>query len=150
MHVNRMIPVALLVLGAATVIGTKSVSAYSPSSRQTIIQKVAARFGLSRGEAQHKVPSSQNLDEKVEAVLTKDVKDQKITEEQKQIILAKYRELKSTYTAENWQSMSREERVAVLESEKAKLQAWAAENELDVMYLLSKVRQLRLHRMKWK
>lgn len=161
-----IIPVAAVAIGVALLLGAKTVSAQTgkPDFHQALVQKIAQKFGLNQNDVQQvfdehhaemKTQMRTQMDAKVEASLTKDVTDGKITEAQKQIILAKYKELadKKQTEFQNMKGMTPEQRKAAMETEKQELLDWAKQNNLDVNYLMSKVRQVGFHHMmnmKWK
>lgn len=72
--------------------------------------------------------------------LTQEVKDGKLTEAQKRLLIAKHNELQAKREAdrpENWQSLTREERKTKMEAERQALEAWAKANGIDSKYFFN-------------
>lgn len=110
---------SLLVAGALAA----RVNAHGTTPQQTLIQKLVAKFGLKEADIQSifdeiQTERQKEMQTRFDEKLTQAVKDGKITQAQKQAILAKYKELQ----VKNQQS--REE-----------LEAWARANNIDLSYL---------------
>jgi hypothetical protein len=144
MKKKLFIPVAVLaLLGGVTLISaTAFVQANSEGSYPPIIQKLVERFGLNEEEVkavfdevreEHRAEMQSRFGERFnEAVESGD-----LTEEQKQLILAKHEELRAEREAnrESFQNMTWEERREVMEAQRAELESWAEENGVDPKYL---------------
>lgn len=134
---------ALALLGGVTLISvTALVQANSEDSYPPIIQKLVERFGLNEEEVkavfneareERKVEMRARFGERFnEAVEIGD-----LTEEQKQLVLAKQEEIRAEREAnrESFQNMTWEERREVMEAQRAELESWAEENGIDLKYL---------------
>lgn len=140
--------IAVTVLGAGA-LTARSVSAQSASTDQdpmsSLVEKIANKFGLQESdvqavfdeqrrehEAQHKAA--------FETQLSQYVTEGKITEAQKQAIIARHAEMLSNRQSmmEKFESMTDEERKAAMDSERQALEAWAKENGIDMQYLLQR------------
>ena len=68
--------------------------------------------------------------------LAKLVADGKITEAQKQLIIAEMTALKAKYNPENSKSLTDEQRKTQMQAERDELAAWAKANNIDEKYLM--------------
>jgi replication initiation and membrane attachment protein DnaB len=153
----------LLSLFTLTVIGSglfmsKSVLAEESAIRQnpfdTLAQKIADKFGLNKDDVQavfdedrteHQVEMEAEREErqdemqsKFEEKLSQGVTDGKITEAQKELILAKHEELEVSRqdVTESFKDMTNEERKTAMEEERKALETWANENGIDIEYFM--------------
>lgn len=127
------------ILGAA-VVTAQAVSAdgnYPP-----IIQKLVERFGLNIEEVREvfdeaRAERRQNMqvrfEESFEERLNKAVEQGKLTQEQKEAILAKQEEMQERY--EGLRELSPEERRAKMQETREEMQAWAEENGVDLRFM---------------
>jgi hypothetical protein len=109
-----------------------------------MIQKLAERFGLDQGEVQlffdaERQVRQEERQAEYETRLSKAVESGELSEEQKQLILAKREEMRTQMEGErgNRGKESQEEREAhreAMESRRAELEAWAEENGIDMKY----------------
>jgi hypothetical protein len=111
--------VTLTLIGFGVVV-TSRVFAQDTNSPQTIVQKIADKFGLKTSDVQavfdqNRTDRRAEMETKFEEQLTAAVKDGKLTEEQKQLILAKRKELQN----------SRQD-----------FKNWATQNGIDIKYLM--------------
>lgn len=130
-----LVAVSLLVVAA---VGANAVFAKDGKAYPPIVKKLADRFKLDVGEvgkvfdeeaeARHKEKSA-----RFEARLDQAVKDGKITEAQKSVILKKESELKDT--CEKNRDLSPEERREAMKSARQDLQDWAKKNDIDLKLL---------------
>ncbi len=122
-----LITFAVIFLGAGLLAVTK-VSAKNSSngrnSMQSIVQKIADRFGLKKEDVQA-VFDQERQDRQAEkearymSYLDQLVKDGKITEEQKQLIIQKHKEIEANRI-----------------TERKTLEDWASKNGIDIRYLM--------------
>lgn len=138
---------AVTVLGGSLALaGAQTASAQvavNPNDHMSsLAQKIANRFGLNKDEVQAVFEQDRQerhaeMEKAYQDYLTKEVSEGNITESQKQLILEKRAELeaKREATMESFKNMSDEERKAAMESERASLEAWAKENNVDLKYL---------------
>lgn len=117
---------------------------------QAIVQKIAQKFGLKETDVQAVFDQNRQDRQKehetaYEAKLSGYVKEGKITEAQKQLILAKHKELQTAHqqNMQNMQGKTPEEKKAAMEkwqktmeTERAELEAWAKANGIDPTYLM--------------
>lgn len=107
-----------------------------------LIDKIAQKFNLNRDEVkavfdeEHQTREAEH-EKKVEERLNQAVTDGKITSEQKDKIIAKLDELRSTREAnrEAMKDKTDEERKAAMKSERAALEKWATDNGVPMEYL---------------
>ncbi|MBI3342937.1 hypothetical protein HY032_02175 [Candidatus Gottesmanbacteria bacterium] len=141
---NRKFAVVTVGLGLVVVSALAS-KAYAESATkpfQTIIQKLATKFGLKEADVQSVFDQARSerqaqLQTKLDDKLSQAVKDGKITEVQKQAIMAKRKELqaKKLESREAWKSMTADQRRAAMAQQKTELEAWAKANGIDLSYL---------------
>lgn len=138
-----MIPIAAIVLGAALLLSNGKVSAetmLNPS--EGLVQKIAQKFGLNQSEVQavfdqHRDEMHTAMQQRLEDQLTQEVADGKLTEAQKQAILAKRAELETNKPdPSTFEDQTREERQAQREQQRQELEAWATQNGIDMSYLM--------------
>lgn len=129
-------------MGAAVVSINRVYAQEVQGKYPSIIQKLVQKFGLKEAEVKSvfdeafKERQSQKQ-AKFEERLNQDVKDGKITEAQKKLILAKHQELqeKRGEKPENWQAMTPKQRREMMQTQKQELEKWVKENNLDPKYL---------------
>jgi len=134
--------VAIAVLGFG-VFTAKSVFAQQDAasfggSRSSLIQRISARFGLNEEDVkavfdEDRQEHQQEMQSVYEEKLSQYVSENKITAEQKQLILAKHEELMSRRQSNA--DLTAEERRAQMEQERAELKSWAEDNGIDIPVL---------------
>lgn len=105
----------------------------------TIVQKIAQKFNLSEADVQavfdeeHKTRMAE-MNKVFESNLSKKVSDGTLTEDQKQKIIAKKKELEEARISnfEKFKDMTPNERKAAMEKQKSELESWAKENGIDL------------------
>lgn len=158
MQKKFIIPVMILAIASTTLFGIAHTYAGSTPEQRAkypaVVQKIADKFGLKVTDVQavfdqDKVDRQTEMQAKFEEQLTQAVTDGKLTEAQKQAIIAKRSELKTKMQSgtlkgqpEGFKNMTETERKAALEQRKAEmeaqktdLEAWAKENSIDLKYL---------------
>lgn len=119
-----------------------TVSALTDKGQRTdLIKKIAGQFKLKENDVQKVFDDYQNnrqktMQDKFMEKLNKAVKDKKITEAQKQLILKKHEELrnKRQQMPDNWSGLSPDERRQFKEKQRQELETWAKNNGLDISY----------------
>lgn len=137
-----LLPVLALVIFGLAVLGVSQVKAQGQQGKYPlIIQKLVERFGLKESDVQavfDEVRQERQLQmqERFEERLDQAVKDGKITESQKQAILAKHKELaeKRLQNPKDWQNMTPEQRRQAMQEQKKELESWASQNGIDLKY----------------
>lgn len=133
-----------MVVAGALIFGVpQGANAQSPGEEiQSLIQKIATKFGLKQADVEkvfdeHRSALQAKRDSHYEARLTQLVKEGKITDAQKQLILTKHKELESKREEkmESMKNMTPEQRKAAMDSEKTELENWAKQNNIDIKYL---------------
>jgi hypothetical protein len=122
----------------------------NPNPMQSLIQRIADKFGLKKDDVQavfdqDRTDRQAEMEAKNLTQLDQLVKDAKITEAQKQLIINKRKEMESNRQSEmeNLKDKTDEEKKAAFETNKTKmdterkaLEEWAAQNGIDVKYLM--------------
>lgn len=137
------------VLGLAALgivsLGTLQAMAHdtTTSDGKTIVQKIAEKFNLKESDVQqvfdeHKTELKADMQKRIEDRLSQAVTDGKLTEEQKQKILAKQQELHSQRETmkDQLKDMTPEERRAEMKKHRSELEQWAKDNGIDTQYLM--------------
>ncbi len=123
-------------------------STTSNNPMSEIVQKLADKFGLNKDEVQTVFDQSRaerqaEHQAENEARLTQLVTEGKLTESQKQLILAKEKELAASRPAmmDSLRDKGQTERRAAMEAERTALEAWAQANGIDPQYLMMRKNQ---------
>ncbi|MBP9819155.1 hypothetical protein KBC79_00250 [Candidatus Woesebacteria bacterium] len=149
MNRHLIIPVlAVTVAGLAGVAawGVSQASAQEGSPHSIIVQRVAERFGVSESDVQIvfdeiRKEHQSEMQKKFDEQLSEAVSNGKLTEEQKQLILAKHKEMAAARESEREtvRSMSPEDRKQHFESNFNELKEWADSNNIDISFLRFKL-----------
>ncbi len=140
---NLLIIPAFIAIVALGIWGTGNVvAADSGVNTLSIVTRIAQRFGLSETDVQkvfeeHRQERHEEHAKIFEERLTQAVTDGKITEQQKQAILGKFKELHEQHTAtmESFKDMTPQERRTAMEKKRIELESWAKEQGIDTTYL---------------
>jgi len=143
MNKKILTPVLIAGLVAISLFGVKEISAQGGwGDYQTLVQKIAQKFGLKEADVQSVFDEVQKdrqtqMQTKYEDKLTQDVKDGKITEAQKQLILTKHKEIQNKRSADktDWKNLTPDQRKAKMDQEKTDLENWAKQNGIDISYV---------------
>lgn len=144
---------AIAIVIASSSVTAKAYAQAAPNGgdrMQSLVQKLASRFGLKTSDVQAVFDQDRTdrraaMQANYEARLTRLVKDGKITEAQKTLILAKHQELAAKRQSEMqaMQGKTAEERRALMQSrktvreaERTEIEAWAKANGIDVTYVM--------------
>lgn len=143
---NKFIIVALvLVVAGAAVAGNNRVFAKNTENgpNSILVQILSDKFNLNKNDVQavfdqYKTNRQQDMQNKYDESLSQAVKDGKITEAQKQLILAKHQELQSQRKTdfESKKNMTPDERKNAMQVQKQALEDWAKQNNIDIKYLM--------------
>ncbi len=142
----------LTVIGTGALAATKTFAQTTTTTNpmSTLVQKIADKFGLSKTDVQavfdqDRTDREVEMETKYEQQLAQYVSDGKITEAQKQLILAKHKELEASRQTErqSFEGMTDEQRQTAMEANRSKMEAertaleqWATQNGIDVSYLM--------------
>ena len=146
MNLNKSLLVSGLATGAVvtTLAASSLVSAEQTGSngQQNLIQKIAQRFNLNEDEVEavfeeNREERHAEFEQKFEEKLSGYVEDGKLTEEQKDKIIAKHKEMQEDREAnrEQFKNMTHEERHAAMEEKRSELEKWAEENDIPIEYM---------------
>jgi hypothetical protein len=137
-----LISALVLALGGAALFGGSNVYAEGVTGN-TIVSKIASKFGLKESDVQavfdqNRQEHQAQMQIKFEEQLSQKVKDGKITETQKQLILAKHKEFQANRqsTMDSMKNLTPEQRKTEMEKERTELQTWAKNNGIDEQYLM--------------
>ena len=144
MKTKLILPIAAVAVTAITMYGANQIMAFNGEGHHDVlIQKLATTFGKSETEVQsvfnqYRTEQQATREVEFEARLTTAVTEGKLTEAQKQLIVAKHAELQAQHEADftNKASMTKEERQAKRQSERDDLDKWAKSNGIDISYVM--------------
>ncbi len=138
----------LMVAAAAGTVGLASLGAVvsaqttGTTAQSSLIDKIAQKFNLKKEDVkavfdQDHAERETTMQKQVEDELTQAVKDKKITEDQKQKLLAKRKELQAQREAdrESFKDKTEAERHTAMEQKRTELEQWAKDNGISSEYL---------------
>ncbi len=121
--------VILMSFGAISLFGIKAVSAQKlDNDYPSIIQNLSERFGLNAEDVQNVFEETKK--ERSTERLNNLVEDSVITEEQKDMIIAKHEELKEKIDSVNNKELTEEERRDELKQIHKEMKEWIEENDI--------------------
>jgi hypothetical protein len=145
---------SLLVAGAVATVGVTGIAGLGVASAATdssttksdgmssLVDKIADKFNLNKQEVEavfeeERTEREAEMQQKLEERLTQAVTDGKITEAQKDKILAKHKELKSQMESnrEAMKDKTKDEIRTLMEQQREELQTWAEENDIPEEYM---------------
>lgn len=142
----------------AAVTGTGLVSARTvfaqtapatPDQMSSLVRKLADRFGLNTADVQAVFDQERSERQaQMEARYTEQLNqletEGKITDAQKQLILAKHREMVSQKQSlmQSLQGKSKEEIRTAMQTQRTELEQWAKQNNIDVRYLMGGMKHM--------
>lgn len=128
-----LIPVTALAVGGAILMTPQSAHAQTTDTNPftSLIQRIAQKFNLKEEDVKtvfesHREERQKEMQQKYLDRLTQAVKDGKITEAQKQLLIQKHDELKAKH----------EQNRANRQTEFDALKKWASDNNIDLQYLM--------------
>ena len=135
--------ITALAISGIAVFGVHTALADTTHNGQpSLVSEIAQRFGLKQADVQsvfytHRQQQQQYRESLFEAKLTQDVADNKITAAQKELIIAKHKEIQNQRLQERtaMQSMTRDQRIAEMQKERQALDDWAKQNGIDPHYV---------------
>jgi hypothetical protein len=145
MNKKLIVPALVVAMGSAAVLGTSQIQAQTKTNNDypPIVQKLVTKFGLNENEVkavfdEERAAREAEMKAKMEDRLNQAVANGKITEAQKQKIIAKLQELHEQRAEQmaKFKDMTPEERRAEHQKMKAELEALAKENGIDPQYLM--------------
>jgi hypothetical protein len=132
---------AVSVLSGGLVVATTAFAQTSASGQNgipSLVQEIANKFHLNTSDVQsvfdqHRQVAQSKMEANYETYLDNLVKDGKITDAQKQLILNKHNDLIGKKT--NFKNMTPAERRAQMQASRQDLQNWAKQNNINLQYL---------------
>ena len=122
----------------------------------TLIERLVQKFGLKTADVQAVFDTVRSdrqaqMQQKMTGQLESLVKEGKITEAQKKLIVAKHAELQAQRDKEmeSMKDLPPEERRSKMEAHRTELETWAKENDIDWQYVLGSVRGRGLGMGRW-
>jgi NADH dehydrogenase/NADH:ubiquinone oxidoreductase subunit G len=139
MRVKKLIVLILALIVLASAALAAQVKAQQKDHPDALIQKLVERFSLNQYEVEQvfneaRQEKNQEMQARQEEKLGQLVSEGKLTEEQKQTIIAKKQELQQNRP--DFDSMSEEERRAQKQAHQEEIKAWAEENGIDMHLII--------------
>lgn len=140
--IGTVATVGLGSLGAASIVNAQSTTkSTTDSARSSIIDKLAAKFGVDKSEVQavfdeeHAARAAERLT-KLTDKLASYVSDGSITQEQSDKILAKYKEIQMTRDAakDSLDSLTKDERKAKMDEQRTAFDEWVKSSGIPEQY----------------
>jgi len=138
---------SLLITGAVASVGIGSLaavgaaSAASNTNQQSLVDKIASKFSLNKGEVQAVFDQNQQERQAEHLQNLKDrlatyVKDGKLTQEQADKIVAKVQEMQTERETnrDKFEAMAADERKAAMEKNREELKQWLSDNGISTSY----------------
>ncbi|MEI7653573.1 MAG: hypothetical protein WCJ70_04885 [bacterium] len=146
MNLSKKIALSTLMVAALVSISSSPVSARGMGGavgHDSLITKIAQKFGLKEADVrgvfdtQHTEHMAQ-MQTRMSDRLTQLVKDGKITEAQKKLIIVKHAEMQKKMQSQKdaMKDKTHAERKALMDAKRAELEQWAKSNGIDAQYLL--------------
>jgi membrane protein involved in colicin uptake len=147
MKKQLILTATVLTLVGASAFGATAAFAQGSDPSSGLAQRIAEKFGLKQTDVQtvvdqyrteERAERQAEMQTKYEERLTQLVKDGKITEAQKQLILSKHAELQASREQEftSFKNMTEDERKAAMEKKRSEMESWAKANGIDVQYVM--------------
>lgn len=135
---------AVLTIAGITTVAAGTTLAQTTNGQDTMIQKLATKLGISEDKVKSAFDQIHSeheteMKQKMEQHLSDLVSQGKITEAQKQAIIAKMAELRSAREAEkdSFKNLTPEQRKAKMDAQKTDLENWAKSQGIDLSILPS-------------
>jgi UDP-N-acetyl-D-mannosaminuronate dehydrogenase len=134
MNVSKSLIIPVVAIGIIGASGATVVAA--STSQPTLAQDIATKFHLDQSQVQsvidqHKATNQQNRETQYEDRLTQAVKDGKLTDTQKQAVLAEHNKLVAEIKA-----AGQGNRKQTMQSVRQEAKDWAAQNNIDAKWLV--------------
>jgi ABC-type phosphate transport system auxiliary subunit len=130
--------VALTVLSGATVFGASMASAHGQVDGDTLVEKLATKFHVKTEDVQavfdeNRAEHEANREKEREARLAQLVIDGKLTEDQKNALIAKHQEMeaKRDTMRDSLKDATPEERKTAMEQHRAEMDQWFKDQGID-------------------
>lgn len=141
MKTSRIIAVAL---GLSALLPVSRAYAYGYGAmHDTLVQRIAQKFGLQQSNVQSvfdevRKERQAEMQKRLEDRLAQAVKDGKLTETQKNLILAKHKEMQANRekNRDAWMKMTPEERRNEKQKIRTELEAWAKANTIPLEWVM--------------
>lgn len=146
MKKSLLVPALALTMAGTVLFATQTFAQDTKDPQTSLVQKIAEKFNLNKDDVQKvfdedRTNRASERNQKFESRLDQAVKDGKITEEQKKLILDKMSSMKATRTAEieKLKSMTPEQRREAMKTHKNDLKTWAEENGIDLKSIMGEL-----------
>ena len=130
-----LVVLAVMAVLSGAVLRSRPISAQEPFGPESLIQRLVERFGLDQGEveevfSQHREEKMSQRQARFEERIDQAVEGGRLTQAQKEAILAKKEELKQACSSV--EGLSWEERARLREEHQQEMEQWAQDNGLSL------------------
>ncbi len=138
-----IIPAAVAVIIGGAVLGvsaSKAQAQFGNNRFAGLVQMIAQKFNLDQGAVQtvfdqYGQQQKANMQQKLDDRLNQAVQAGKLTQAQKDALVAKLAELKNKYSTTDFKNMTPDQRKQARQNEQAELISWAQSQGIDQSYL---------------
>lgn len=143
---NKKIAVSAVTIAllGTTMVGGSTIFAQTSTVSTPLVQKIAEKFNLNKDDVQavfdqNREEHQQAMQQRSEDRLNQLVRDGKITEEQKKLMITKRQELQTErqMDRENFKNLTPEQRRTENQNRRTEIEAWAKKNNIDPSYLMN-------------
>jgi hypothetical protein len=136
-----LLPIAALVIGGTAFLGVSHVSAQNTDGHLDLIAAIAQKFNVPQDQVQqvfndHRAKRQSEMQAKMDERLTQLVKDGKLTEDQKQAIIAKLAEEKNNFNPDSFKDLTPAQRREKMEQHRQEMENWAKSQGIDLSVIM--------------
>jgi putative protein kinase ArgK-like GTPase of G3E family len=136
-----LLPVAALVIAGTAFLGVSQVSAQYGEGHSDLIAAIAQKFNVPQDQVQqvfndHRTKRQAEMQAKMDERLTQLVKDGKLTESQKQAIIAKRAEEKNNFNPESLKDLTPQQRKEKMDQHRQEMENWAKSQGIDLSLVM--------------
>ncbi len=152
-----ILPILAVAIAGSALFGANQVAHAQGAVNSTLVQMIAQKFGLDQTAVQsvfdqykstRQATAQQNMQQRLDSKLTQEVQQGKITDAQKQAILAELSALKSKYNPSSFKGMTVAQRKQAFQNEQSDLKSWASSQGIDLS-LIPGFGGMGMHRGVW-
>lgn len=140
-----------LMIGSG-VFGVNHVAAQTNAPKTSFIRELAHKLGIDQSRVQSAVDEitkerKSSMEKRFDQILDQALKDGKITEAQKQLILQKRQELQNLKS--DFKNITSEQRREAMKNQRQALEDWAKQNNIDLKFVLGAHGHLGAFKGRW-
>lgn len=136
-----LLPVLAVTIGGVALFGVSQVSAQNTDGPSELVSAIAQKFNLPQDQVQQvfneqKEKHHAQMQVKMDEKLTQLVKDGKLTEAQKQAMIAKMAEMKNNFNPDALKDLTPEQRREKMDQHRQEMENWAKSQGIDPTLLM--------------